>query len=212
MKKFARTLAVLVAAAATVVAVSAPVSAVAVASIEQKGAPEASSAVDGTGASITINVEASTEYTGSDAATLTAALSEVKAASSVNDLAEVSSIASAAGVSVSNLVVKDLFDVWTTASYNGTVTVSLKANLPANAFYIVLHRNNGVWEVVGNGNAAADGSVTFTTSSFSPFAIVTTAESAKTSPQTGEGVNVAVYAAIALAASAVVVACRKKAS
>lgn len=203
MKKFVKTLAVLVAAAATVAAMSASVSAVAVSSIEQKAAPAVVS--DGGVSDLTVTPAASATST-----EFQTALAEVKAATSVSTLnSNVSTLASNAGVSASNLVVKDIFDITGTIS-GSSVTVSLQANLPANAFYVVLHYVNSAWEVVGSG-VSTDGTVSFTTSSFSPFAIVTTGDATVTSPQTDNGVNVAVYAAVLLAASAVVVACKKTA-
>lgn len=197
MKKLAKTFAALAAAVVFTVSMAVPASAAAVQSVEFKEVT-LKSAYDADGNSIDhrIYVQIRPQYTGSETDILDAALLEVLAAVSVNDLADITQYASKAGVEVTSLVIQNLFDIWSD-TYSGYVRVRLAVNAPAYGYYIILHRENGAWVFCNDGYADADGSVIVETDSFSPFAVVTIG-TAKTSPKTGESANVAVCAAVVL--------------
>lgn len=79
------------------------------------------------------------------------------------------------GIDSKNLAVSDLFDI----SYYGCLehaphdlfTFTIKADTLKN-FVGLLHMHNGEWDFVDNAKLNDDGSLTFTVTDFSPFAIV----------------------------------------
>lgn len=79
------------------------------------------------------------------------------------------------GIDSKNLAVSDLFDI----SYYGCLvhaphnlfTFTIKADTLKN-FVGLLHFHNGEWDFVDNAKLNDDGSLTFTVTDFSPFAIV----------------------------------------
>ena len=102
--------------------------------------------------------------------------------------------ATAAGVDPANLAVSDLFDLHFTDEENhGTVTVTLKSESFKN-FVALLHYTGSAWEVVKD--AKVDGTtLTFSTGSFSPFAVVVSTTTQRP-PQTGDTMVVGICAAI----------------
>lgn len=217
MKRFAKAFSLLVAVAVTAASLATPVSA-AVSSVEQNGVPGVES-VEGISADeVTITSDAT--IIGAGAEVLQTAKAEALAASSANELVDMSAEAAALGVDASQFQVTDVFDIYIPSNPAGnTVTIDVKAGLTPGAYYMILHYVDGGWVKCNSGYADAAGNVKIVSDTFSPFAIVTVSDTvvttttataeesgAKTSPQTGETANAAIIAAIALAAAATVVA------
>lgn len=118
-------------------------------------------------------------------------------------------------LSVSDLVIRDLFDVRVTGTYKeyldeegNKITIRFDLNLSPDATLLVLHNYSGSdWEVIDNDRVVIndDGSVDVTFDSLSPVAFVVDAANVKvdpngpTSPQTGDnGISIAWIAVAAL--------------
>ena len=165
---------------------------------------------------------------------LLSAAEKVKAADSVADLvpeiAEALEAAKAAStdaaqkeVVISDLVVHDLFDVSLLkngevievpegGSFRFTIKTTLK---PGDIFFVIHNYEGDKWELINDVVLAADGTLTVTVNSLSPFAIITvgapaapafeTGANVPTSPQTGDSFPTMylVFAVLFAAASAV---------
>ena len=226
MKKFASLIAlVLVLAMLTVSASAANFTP----SVERKPAPTVISAVTPDGTAIDIVITPVSEKDSAVAAEITEKLenayAQVQAAASLADLApDIGNVLAKLdpSLSVSDLVVRDLFDISYTdgSDYNGPITVKLQTDLAEGTPVLVLHNYEGTsWEVLPTENVSLDGNgvLTITVDSLSPFAIVvptSATTSSGTSPQTGEGIsNAALLASAAFIglAGIFVVMSRKKA-
>ena len=163
---------------------------------------------------------------------LTAAYEQIASAASLTEIVPdiASYIPADSGLTVDDLVVRDVFDVTLTGTYadylaeeGNTITIRFELDLDPSATLIVLHNYSGSdWEVISDDLVVqnADGSVDVTFSSLSPIAFVTDAANvdvsySETSPTTGESANYALLlfaGVLALAAGACfVTASRKKA-
>lgn len=119
---------------------------------------------------------------------LDAAYDSIKAAKSVTELnGGLKDVAEAAGVSVSELAVSNLFDI--TATEEGSVTITMSIADIKN-FVALLHYTGEAWEIVDT--KVEGGKITFTASDFSPYAIVTATE--KDAPPTGEALPMGIIA------------------
>lgn len=102
---------------------------------------------------------------------------------------ELAGVASAKGIPAARLAVSDLFDVsaYHTLDHNycGSITIKLSAETLKN-FVALIHRgNDGKWEVIENAVVdAKNETLTFSSSDFSPFAIVVD-KKVEATPDTG---------------------------
>ena len=173
-------------------------------SVERKPAPTVTSAVtaDGTAIDLVVTPVSAKDSAASPeiAEKLESAYAQIQAAASLTDL--VPDIGTAlskidSSLSVSDLVVRDLFDISYTdgSDATGSVTAKLQTDLAAGTPVLVLHNYEGTnWEVLPTENVSLDnnGVLTITVDSLSPFAIVVPASantSSGTSPQTGESIS-----------------------
>lgn len=159
-------------------------------SVTTKSAPTVSDATDGSGSVagkvVVTSLSGATSAGGTVETNLTAAESEIKAAS---DLTKLCSFTVPKGVTASSLVVSDLFDISMTSgsSINGSLTLSL-ATSKANEIVAVLHRTGDkTWVSVPFTVGSDQSSVTISgISSLSAFAVVRAPglTTSGTSPQT----------------------------
>lgn len=138
---------------------------------------------------------------------------EAIAAGKTDALADVfAKLAADKKVDVKNLAIADLFDI----SYTGCdahdghkgFSIELSAETLKN-FVGLVHYEDGKWNVVTDAKAA-DGKLTFTVDSLSPFAIVT--DSSKLPSDTGDNSSIALWVMVlsASALAVVLVALKKK--
>lgn len=145
---------------------------------------------------------------------LTKAYEQIQAAEDLTELVpDLEKRLQGTGVSVADLVVRDVFDVTVTGDYadylaedGNTITVRFNLGLDPDALLLVLHNYSGSdWEAIADERVVrnADGSVDVTFDSLSPVAFVvdkasvTADPNAPTSPQTSD--NSIPFAGIAAA-------------
>ncbi len=145
-------------------------------------------------------------------ADLEQAYDEIKAAASVVDLnAGLAVLAERLGVPVANLAVADLFDIsfrncgHEEHQQHGEFTITIEPETMKN-FAGLIHFWNEDWEIVET--TAADGTVTFKITSFSPFAVVVYRD--ETAPDTGDTTNISFWGMMMAASATAMVVCYKK--
>lgn len=190
-----------------------------VASVQAQTAPTTTDTVtddDGNEVALEVTALADAEEAPTEEATeeLQNAYSEILDADSVEDLFEDTENATAFNEAVeeinpnateANIEVVSVFDVSLSdgTTVTGSVTFSVKYTIPSGKGVIVLHRLNGVWEVVKS--VVSGSTITITSpNGLSPFAIVLVDETSSSSSsddtlkQTGESASsVAVVASVA---------------
>ncbi len=87
------------------------------------------------------------------------------------------------GVSKDSLRTVSFVDIAVKGEATFPITITLKADYGNSSFVQMIHYENGAWVAVDT--KAADGKVTFTVDSLSPFALVTSTTSADSGEETG---------------------------
>lgn len=83
-------------------------------------------------------------------------------------------LATQAGADSKDLAVSDLFDISTTDNTDGTFSIELKPET-LNNFVCLLHYHNDAWTIVEGAQTTDEGTLRFSVSDLSPFAIVVNA-------------------------------------
>ena len=194
-------------------------------SVTAKEAPSVSTAVDSEGNTLDAGAITVTSYSDLSSAdkdvrrSMATAMADVEEADSIADLAadfeEVWTEATN-GAPVEEAVVSDFFDISATDEINaifaagGKVTLTLPLpNISADAVVIVLHKVGDEWIVEKDVARNADGSLSITVGSLSPFALVVGAAEAveenPEAPKSPETSDSMVWATVSLAGAAIAV-------
>lgn len=153
-------------------------------------------------ARIVINSYSSTSLTGDARVQMDKAYDSIVNATDLSKLnTGLTDIAKKQNVKVSDLAVKDLFDVNRTEcaghDNHGAFTIEVAPETLKN-YVCLLHYSNNKWDIVSNAKVTSDGKhLQFTADEFSPFAIVVkTTNSGSESPETGDSGIVALLAVV----------------
>jgi len=180
-------------------------------SVSSKPAPEVTTATDANGNAVTVKVTAVAKKNKLSSAAkeaLETAYKELKS-TSISKIVPNNGVQTVLDKAYSNvdakdMVVSDIMDI-SCKGATGKVTVTVDLGVKKKAAVVTLHKGSNGWEALetkNNGN----GTVTFTTDSFSPFAFLVSKGSVstvKTSPETGLSANIALpVAAVACFAAA----------
>lgn len=153
-------------------------------------------------ARIVLNSYSSSNLTGDARVQMDKAYNTIVASSDLSKLnTGLTDIAKKQNVKVSDLAVKDLFDVSHTEcaghDNHGTFTIEL-APETLNNYVCLMRYSNNKWDIVSGAKITSDGKhLQFTTDVFGPFAIVVkTTNSGSESPETGDNGIVALLAVL----------------